>query len=470
MANPFAPGAAMDVREPLLGFDRAASRRRTLQGRALVMAVAFASVSLALLNTRPRAEPVSALDQSYPVLSLEREVATLRDESTTGWLTLALEFLAAVLACLVALDARELLRAPAVAAEEVEGGKSAAAFQLTRGIAVAPSEAKILRRPVADSDDGGAARARELARSAALVVLYMAAAIGIVYVNAYVLHVWRYAATLCFAQMTFCSACAAACCRLGLGDPAACALANRRTYATIALPLAGLYATFLYGSNAVYAYLPVGYIQVLKVSQAFVVYVLLACAGEEAVAPKPLLNLAVILGAVAVASVAQARLEGFSAAGFVLMMVSNAAYALYLVGQQLVLNGRAGASPSGKRRPLDALTTLYFLGPPTALALGVGACATEWTAPGFSLADAPVGAIAGDCVIAFALNLVQIAIVKRLSALAYMFAGYLKGALTVAIAVVGLGEPVDAVEVCAYALMLGGQVVWSLRKLRNKRS
>ena len=140
MANPFAPGAAIDVREPLLGFDRAASRRRTLQGRALVMAVAFASVSLALLNTRPRAEPVSALDQSYPVLSLEREVATLRDESTTGWLTLTLEFLAAVLACLVALDARELLRAPAVAAEEVEGGKSAAAFQLTRGIAVAPSD------------------------------------------------------------------------------------------------------------------------------------------------------------------------------------------------------------------------------------------------------------------------------------------------------------------------------------------
>ncbi|KAH8063112.1 hypothetical protein JL722_2274 [Aureococcus anophagefferens] len=432
----------MDVREPLLGFDRAASRRRTLQGRALVMAVAFASVSLALLNTRPRAEPVSALDQSYPVLSLEREVATLRDESTTGWLTLALEFLAAVLACLVALDARELLRAPAVAAEEVEGGKSAAAFQLTRGIAVAPSEAKILRRPVADSGGGGAAR--ELARSAALVVLYMAAAIGIVYVNAYVLHVWRYAATLCFSADDVLLGVAAACCRLGLGDPAACALANRRTYATIALPLAGLYATFLYGSNAVYAYLPVGYIQVLKVSQAFVVYVLLACAGEEAVAPKPLLNLAVILGAVAVASVAQARL-GASAAGFVLMMVSNAA-SRYLVGQQLVLNGRAGASPGGKRRPLDALTTLYFLGPPTALARRRRA--RQWTAPGFSLADAPVGAIAGDCVIAFALNLVQIAIVKRLSALAYMFAGYLKGALTVAIAV----------------------VVWSLRKLRNKRS
>jgi len=42
------------------------------------------------------------------------------------------------------------------------------------------------------------------------------------------------------------------------------------TYGKVALPLAGLYAVFLYGSNAAYAYLPVGYIQVLKVSQAVV--------------------------------------------------------------------------------------------------------------------------------------------------------------------------------------------------------
>ena len=53
----------------------------------------------------------------------------------------------------------------------------------------------------------------------------------------------------------------------------------RQVYVRVVVPLAVLYATFLYGSNAVYAYLSIGYIQVLKVSQAFVVYALLVLAG-----------------------------------------------------------------------------------------------------------------------------------------------------------------------------------------------
>ena len=311
------------------------------------------------------------------------------------------------------------------------------------------------------------------------MTMYMAAAIGIVYVNAYVLHCWRFAATLCFVQMAFCSMCAWLLCGVfKYADAAACGI-TARDYGVVLCPLAVLYATFLYGSNAVYAYLAVGYIQVLKVSQALVVYVLLAAAGEEAVSPTALLNLAVVLGAVCVASVAQTRLEGWSTVGFALMMLSNTAYALYLVGQQLLLKGRAtqrGQTTQPpeeniptKRQPLDALTTLYFLGPPTAAALAALAWATEWRDDNFSFADAPALVVAGDCVLALVLNLVQIQIVKRLSALAYMFAGYLKGALTVVIAVVGLNEPVDGVEIGAYVLMVAGQVTWSLRKLRDQR-
>ena len=45
-------------------------------------------------------------------------------------------------------------------------------------------------------------------------------------------------------------------------------------------PLALLYTFYLYGSNAVYDYLPVGYIQLLKPGQAIGVYVLLALAGK----------------------------------------------------------------------------------------------------------------------------------------------------------------------------------------------
>ena len=75
--------------------------------------------------------------------------------------------------------------------------------------------------------------------------------------------------------------CAAACCRLGLSNPAACAHepAELRDHGFTTKA-----AQFHTRSSAVYEYLPVCYIQVLKVSQAFVVYVLLTCTGEETVA------------------------------------------------------------------------------------------------------------------------------------------------------------------------------------------
>ena len=144
------------------------------------------------------------------------------------------------------------------------------------------------------------------------------------------------------------------------------------------------------------------------------------------------------------------------------MMVSNLAFATYLVGQQVLLTSR-----SALRRKLDALTTLYFLGPAAAVALLAVAASTEWRSGGFSLRRLRPGLLVLDCLLAFALNCVQIAIVGRVSALAYMFAGYAKGFLTVAISVAFLGESINAIEAEGYGLMLAGQVIWSLRKLRG---
>ena len=74
--------------------------------------------------------------------------------------------------------------------------------------------------------------------------------------------------------------------------------------------------------------------------------------------------------------------------------------------------------------------------------------------------------LVADGALAFSLNLIQITILKRLSALTYMFAGYAKGFLTVAISVLFYHEAVDGLEVFGYVVMLMGQFIWSLRKIR----
>ena len=100
--------------------------------------------------------------------------------------------------------------------------------------------------------------------------------------------------------------------------------------------------------------------------------------------------------------------------------------------------------------------------------LAVVAACTEWTKADFSITGISPWFLMLDCVIAFSLNLIQIKIIGKLSALTYMFAGYAKGFLTVAISVVFYKETVDALEVTGYVVMLFGQLLWSLRKLKAR--
>ena len=293
------------------------------------------------------------------------------------------------------------------------------------------------------------------------VTIYMAAAIGIVYLNAYILTQWPWAATLTMLQMVFCSIAARICVLGGLADPTSVGM-TWRLYIKIVIPLALLYCFYLYGSNAVYDYLQVGYIQLLKPGQMVGVYILLLLCGKERLATRPLLNMLIITGGVLVATLAGAEISGWSTWGFVLMMTSNACYSLYLVGQQLALS----TALSDKSTKMDAVTNVYFLGPPTACFLAVTALCSEWTQPSFDLQGMSWWVLVADGALAFSLNLIQITILKRLSALTYMFAGYAKGFLTVAISVLFYHEEVDGLEIFGYVVMLLGQFIWSLRKIR----
>eukprot|EP00635_Sarcinochrysidales_sp_CCMP3193_P014254 CAMPEP_0118891120 /NCGR_PEP_ID=MMETSP1166-20130328/1271_1 /TAXON_ID=1104430 /ORGANISM="Chrysoreinhardia sp, Strain CCMP3193" /LENGTH=594 /DNA_ID=CAMNT_0006829763 /DNA_START=1 /DNA_END=1785 /DNA_ORIENTATION=+ len=464
---------------------------------------------------------MSNLQQQFPVMSRGRGVERLPASSVDFWLGMLLRLLALISLCVAVVEVRapkfydkfyDCLRALNLSSWRSED--DALIQELERG------------RPFLPSDDmffpKKSYKVVESMESALLIVAYMAASIGIVYLNAYILKQWPFAATLTTMQMSFCSVASHLCVAAGLSDPTKVGM-TAKLYVTLCVPLSLLYMAYLYGSNAVYDYLPVGYIQLLKPAQAIFVYVLLAAAGKEVVAPAPVLNLLVILGSVVVASVSQSEIAGWSTLGFALMMFSNAAYAFYLVGQQLMLNTQLGgggnkdsatrpssssssaekvvvasasssssskignssskssssssSSSSSKQQQqpkksggakMDSITTLYFLGPSTAACLGVLALCKEWRRPDFSFRGMPASILLGDCVVAFSLNLIQICIVGRLSALTYMMSGYLKGAMTVAISWVFFHEAVSGLEIQGYVLMLFGQLLWSLRKLRAR--
>jgi len=438
-----------DVRAPLVGVRRDRSRvaARSLGVAAAVVSCGIVSFSLAWFGAEDgRSEMRGATQLAAGASSKVLPVKSL--DFSMGLLLRGLALVALALAVVeVQLPSCRGRRAPEESDSE-EGGLSA----------------KLLEAPRGES------RVREVfaqLESAFLILAYMSASIGIVYINAYILKKWPFAATLTMIQMMFCSVASHACVCAGLSDPSKVGMTTK-LYVTICVPLAVLYTFYLYGSNAVYSYLPVGYIQLLKPAQAIAVYVLLALAGFETVALAPVLNLLVILGSVVIASVAQSEIAGWSTVGFVLMMVSNAAYACYLVGQQLMLNTRLGAASGQKSVKLDSISTLYFLGPATAAGLALVAFAEEWRDQAFSFQGIPWLLVIGDCFIAFSLNLIQIRIIGKLSALTYMFSGYVKGFLTVAISWVFYHEAVDNLEIGGYVVMLFGQLLWSLRKLRNR--
>lgn len=433
----------VDVRVPLLGLrkHRENRARPTAGVLAAVACCGAASLSLARLGAAPTASAVLATSSEpkmLPVHSLDFAM---------GVLLRVLAMIAVALAvCEIELPLGQRRGASSTAAKDSELG-------------VKPLDEAPPRNWLRD--------APAYLESTFLILAYMAASIGIVYMNAYILKQWPFAATLTMVQMMFCSVASHACVWGGLSDPTKVGMTTK-LYATICVPLAVLYTFYLYGSNAVYSYLPVGYIQLLKPAQAIAVYVLLAIAGYETVATAPILNLVVILGSVVVASVAQSEVAGWSTIGFVLMMVSNAAYACYLVGQQLLLNTRLGANTGKASVKMDSIATLYFLGPATACGLGIVAFVEEWRDESFTFQGVPVLLVLLDCFVAFSLNLIQISIIGKLSALTYMFSGYVKGFLTVAISWVFYNEAVDSLEIGGYVVMLFGQLLWSLRKLRHR--
>ena len=143
------------------------------------------------------------------------------------WMGLLIRFLAVVAIALfvVEVDLPEWLTGDAGAAVGVDG-------EASRSEKRDGDEAEVPLVPAAVREKAEAPKAIGVLESAVMIAIYMSAAIGIVYLNAYILTRWPWAATLTMIQMLFCSVAARGCVLAGLSDPTKVGM-TPRLYVTI---------------------------------------------------------------------------------------------------------------------------------------------------------------------------------------------------------------------------------------------
>ena len=299
----------------------------------------------------------------------------------------------------------------------------------------------------------------------AVVLAYWALAIALVFMNSWLMDgLFPYAATLTLVQMVVGAAVSAALvygCELA---PAPEGL-TLEAWATHFLPVGALYAVYLWGSNACYDYLEVGFVQMLKPSCGLFTYFLLLRGGLETWTTRKALNLLVMFGALSMSSLGQSELGRFSLAGVVVLLSSQLANALYAVSLQRILQ-RIGA-PGGAPLRLNPLTTLMCVGPAAALWLAALAAAIEWREPSFAW-TIPTWVLAANCALAVGLNLAIMAMIQRLSALSYNLLGCAKDVIVVGLSAVIDHEAINHLEIASYAVAMFAQVLWAHRKISEK--
>lgn len=278
--------------------------------------------------------------------------------------------------------------------------------------------------------------------------LYTAITITLIYVNAWILDdIFPYAATLTMIQMIVCSLLSVFFADIPQSIPL-------RKFVVLGL----LYAVYLWGSNLVYEYLEVGFIQVLKPLGGFLIYLSLLQRGFETVSFWKSANVFAILASISIASCAQNEIGAVSWFGIGVLTASLVANALYYTVLQFSLQGDD---------KLDPLTTMLLVGPAAALWLAVLAACTEWTRPHFKW-SLPLWILAIDCGLAFALNITIMYMLKAFSALTYALCGYTKDVLVVALSTLIVNERVSNLEWQAYGVMLFAQAIWIYRKVDDQ--
>lgn len=220
---------------------------------------------------------------------------------------------------------------------------------------------------------------------------------------------------------------------------------NSQVFTNKIIPVAACFAVSLVLSNKAYIYLSVSYIQMLKAFTPVAVLAFSFFAGLEKSSAMEFYIVSLICIGVALTSVGETY---FSVMGFSFQVLAIFAESTRLVLTNILM----------KELKLDPLSSLYYIAPPCAFAIGLACLIFEFNDLPFERMLTPEFAIVMGVngAVAFTLNVAVVLLIGNTSALILTLAGIFKDILLVALSVLLFGSPVTFLQYIGYAVALLG--------------
>lgn len=235
------------------------------------------------------------------------------------------------------------------------------------------------------------------------------------------------------------------------GEPGGKRLINWRFVATALMPIGAFFALQILLANAVYQYLSIAFIQMMKMSNVGFVYMLSVMIGLDRWATDRVGILILIVFATSLTVEGEAH---FSLRGFLLQGISQ------LLGcVSLVLQGTVLTKGSGKK--LDVLSYNLLISPITLGMLCVLATASYANMTSLLVLPAIANIISwwplllSNAVITYGLNIGITMLVKYTSPVGLCLAGLLKDAAVVVTGVALHGESISSVQTAGFLAQMG---------------
>ena len=224
--------------------------------------------------------------------------------------------------------------------------------------------------------------------------------------------------------------------------------ANQVTFQDIKtriVPVALLFSISLIFSNKAYVYLSVSYIQMLKAFTPVAVLIFSYFVGLEKSSYIEFYIVMIICLGVSMTSIGETY---FSMIGFIFQVLGIMAESSRLVCVNLIL----------KQLKLDALSSLYYIAPLSAIILSISCYIFEYEDLPFArmYTQEFIIVMMLNGLVAFTLNVAVVLLIANTSALTLTLAGVFKDILLVTLSMVVFAAPVTPLQFIGYAIALTG--------------
>lgn len=220
------------------------------------------------------------------------------------------------------------------------------------------------------------------------------------------------------------------------------------------LPIGICFAVILYGANAAYLYCSVAFLQFMKEANIVIVFLFAAILGMQQLSRTRVI---IIAWVVAGAFLCVSGDKHFSITGFVLQIIAQIAECMRTIMAEWVL--------SRSELKLDPLTYTRFIAPICLIILVVGVFIT-WNKDVLAAIRDWWPVIIPNVLIAFSLNVIITAYIKRTSAIGFVITGIVKDIILVIIsAILFRGDIITHKQYAFFVVTLTGVLAWSFMKV-----